>query len=89
MLLLFIILKIKRINNRDDNLFSSFQEPVELEEIGDEQNGISFKEANLMPIMIMMDIDVHRPKEFDFEEFSSYLDVSWQMTFIDLDHSHQ
>ena len=66
-------------------MIATFKEPVELDQIGDPEEGLSFKEANMMPIIIVMDSFYHRPLEVDLEEFSSLIDASWEMTFIDVD----
>jgi len=36
------------------NLFSSFNEPVELELVGDDES-LSFKEAKMIPVVVIMD----------------------------------
>jgi len=63
-------------------MFSSFNEPVELELVGDEEC-LSFKEAEMIPVVVIMDAWYHRPLEIDFDEFSSILTAKWSMTFID------
>ena len=42
----------------------------------------------MLPIMIAMNALAHRPMEIDFEEFTSLIDASWAMTFIDA-HDHK
>ena len=36
-----------------------------------------------MPIIITMDAGYHRPMDIDLEEFSNYLNATWQLTYID------
>jgi len=61
-----------------------------LEEIGDDELGLSLQEAEIMPIIIIMDAWTFRPLEVDYEEFSSFLDASWIMSFIDPnDHKYE
>ena len=66
-------------------LISNFNEPAEFDLIGDDELGLSFEEAKIIPIIIIMDVDTNRPKEIDIEEFANSLDASWVMTFIDTD----
>ena len=37
----------------------------------------------MVPVVVIMDAWWGRPLEVDFDEFSSVVDASWAMTFID------